>query len=273
MKKVVIVENPFTIEFETKHSNTAGSNTMTLRVFNLAQASRESIRKDYITYGDKRPYVKLYAGYEDANALIFSGTVRDCTTTKSGVDSITTINAFDNGEAFRAQSDRTYKSGTPKNLIISELLEDLKPYGILSSVKPNFSGSLKRGNSISGKTLDLLNQLTENAFFINNMKAYILRDDEALSGQVRKFSADSGLIGSPRRQQAFIYFDTVFEPRIQMGQFIEIESKFNPHFNGQVKIIEISHKGTISDSVASSVISTFGANFQVSDKILKQVIG
>lgn len=45
----------------------------------------------------------------------------------------------------------------------------------------------------------------------------------------------------------------IFEPRIVVGQVIEIQSRIAPMFNGQYKLYGLKHSGTISGAVAGDV--------------------
>ena len=40
----------------------------------------------------------------------------------------------------------------------------------------------------------------------------------------------------------------IFEPRLQIGQFVEIESKTETIYNGTYKVVGIEHTGMISDA-------------------------
>jgi len=50
--------------------------------------------------------------------------------------------------------------------------------------------------------------------------------------------------------------DILFEPRLQIGQVVELNSNFFKKLNGQYKIIGIRHSGTISDAVAGRCKTT-----------------
>jgi len=60
----------------------------------------------------------------------------------------------------------------------------------------------------------------------------------------------------PRRQNTYIQVDIIFEPRIQVGQIVEIVSQIDPRFNGQWKVQGIKHSGTISGAVGGDCKTT-----------------
>lgn len=267
----VVVESPFTLDLSITKNSMMGANMATFQIYNLNESSREKIRKDGIKV-DYRPLVKLYSGYGNDLVETYVGTIKDCSSTKSGNNIITTINAFDNGEAFRSESEKNYKKETPKSVVVNDLVNDLKKFGVEPSYIGQTTGKLQRGNSFNGKTIDILNQITSGRFFIENMKSYVLDDFEVLPSVIRTFDADSGLIGTPRREQSYLYFDIFFEPRIKMGQEVNLKSKINPYLNGPIKIISIQHSGTISGSVASDVTTTLGAFIMGGTNLYKRVV-
>ena len=85
----------------------------------------------------------------------------------------------------------------------------------------------------------------------------ILQNNEVLSDvSIPKITSTSGLLGTPRRRDAQLEIDLIFEPKMVVGQLVEVESSTASVFNGQFKVIGIHHSGTISGAVASEVKTT-----------------
>ena len=53
----------------------------------------------------------------------------------------------------------------------------------------------------------------------------------------------------------------IFEPRLQIGQFIDIQSKTETIYNGTYKVIGIEHSGTISDSQSGTCKTKVSLNY------------
>lgn len=65
-----------------------------------------------------------------------------------------------------------------------------------------------------------------------------------------------GLLGSPKRQGTYLEVKILFEPRIVVGQIIEIQSATVSIFNGVYKVVGFSHSATISQAVNGNAETT-----------------
>ena len=105
----------------------------------------------------------------------------------------------------------------------------------------------------------------------------ILKNNPAEENKVEgKFSkgvlainTKTGLLGTPILQGAFLTVETILEPRIKVGQLVEIESSYNTAFNGQYKVIGIRHIGVISEAVSGEAKTTL--ELLVGDRIINQL--
>jgi hypothetical protein len=79
---------------------------------------------------------------------------------------------------------------------------------------------------------------------------------DAFEGYVPVIDDNSGLLGVPEHEDAILTVRMIFEPRLVIGQKIEIKSQVAPMFNGQYKIYGIRHEGTISDAVSGKATTT-----------------
>jgi hypothetical protein len=101
--------------------------------------------------------------------------------------------------------------------------------------------------------MSLINQSTGDNFFIDLETAYVLKDNEVLNGSVTLIHSDTGLLGTPKREDTFLEFEMIFESSLILGQIIEIQSEIQKQYNGQYKIIGINHTGIISGAVAGKL--------------------
>jgi len=250
------IKLPFTIEFDITRNILTSANVCQIRIYNLNKRNRNLLRFDISNYGELRG-IELRAGYGENLPIIFSGNISQAWSVREGVNFISQIECFDGGYALaNGTFDQQFIAGTPQRNILDSMLENLP--GVSRGVVGEIEGDISRGNSYSGNTSDLINQLAPNKFFIDNKKANILGDSECLSGTLNVINSDAGLLGTPIREQTIVNFDMVFEPRLIIGQQINLESSSDDSFNGSYKIISIKHRGMISESVSGDAITSCG---------------
>lgn len=258
--ETLTVAPPFTIEFDITRNTLTSANVASIRVYNLSQNNRNQIRKDVTNYGDLR-LVELRAGYGTNLPVVFSGTITQAWSVREGTNFVTQIESFDGGFAFaNGQTNTTFQAGTTQQTVIETLAGSL-PAVSLGAIG-QFPGALARGNTYSGNTTQILHDLTGGAFFIDIGKANALGDSECLDGEIQIINANSGLLGTPVREQTILTFDILFEPRVQVGQKILLDSLEGSvrgaNFNGFYKVISVKHRGMISESVCGDAVTSLG---------------
>jgi hypothetical protein len=252
----LVVQPPFTVEFDITRNILTSANVCSIRIFNLSQNNRNQIRFDKQDTYDYRS-VQLQAGYGTNLPIIFSGSITQAWSVREGVNFITSIECFDGGFAFtNGVSNVTFPAGTAQTTVINTLFNDLP--NISPGVLGSYPGSLSRSASYSGNTADILRDLTGGGFFIDNGTAYSLGDSECLTGEMLLINSQSGLLGTPVRERTIINFDMMFEPRLTVGQKIQLNSSTGQNFNGFYKIISLKHRGMISPAVCGDAITSVG---------------
>lgn len=256
---------PLTISFQVKRSVNSSCNTSSITVLNLAEDTRRKVFLDnYKTMYYKG--IELRAGYgeeKETLPLIFKGNIQSAFSRRNGVNYETTIEALDGGFAYvNAHSDRQFAEGTTDKQALKALVSDL-PHITLGKIG-NFNLKCPRGNSISGNTIEYMNSFSEKNFFIDLEKANCLLDNEGFEGSIKVINSDIGLLGSPLRQEAFLTFEMIFEPRLQIGQFVDLQSNTETIYNGTYKVIGIEHSGVISDAQSGQCKTKVSLNY-VSD--------
>lgn len=244
---------PFTLQFRITRNTMAQANTAKFTILNLSEDTRRKIYKDKFKT-DVYKGVELRAGYGEGSEtlpLIFKGNIKQAFSQRNGVDYVTEIEAYDGGFAYvNAETNHAFAEGTSDRQIIQTLIKDLPNVSV--GKIGSFEGTLPRGNTMQGVTTELLQNVTGGNFFIDNEKAYCLKENECFAGNIRLITSDTGLLGSPLREEAFLTFDILFEPRIQVGQYVKLESQTEKLFNGEYKVIGIEHSGTISDATSGT---------------------
>lgn len=248
-KEFVDITMPLTMSFHIRRNVNATANTASITVLNLGKDTRNKIYLDnYKTMYYK--HIELRAGYslgKETLPLIFKGNIQTAYSKRNGVDYETNIEALDGGFAYvNGYSSRQFAQGTTDKQMLKTLAADL-PHIECGKIG-DFNFSLTRGNAIDGPTLEYFSTISENHFFIDLEKVNCLLDNEGFEGNIKVIDADCGLLGSPLRQESFLTFEMIFEPRLQIGQFVELRSKTEDIYNGTYKVIGIEHSGIISDA-------------------------
>lgn len=254
----VTIEPPFSVEFNIVRKLMSGGSDAKIRIFNLSQKNQLLILKDRMSRGltDTRKII-FRAGYGTNLPIAFSGWVSQAFSTRETDTMVTEISAYDGGTAFaNAQTSVQFPSGTSQETVIDTFVSNLAPFGVEKGAIGDYPGQISRGNSYVGNTVELLTEITGGGFFIDNNTAHCLNDNECLSGDVLRINSETGLLGVPIREESYLNFDMIFEPRLIVGQKIFLESLINPNFNGYYKVIGISHTGMISESVQSSATTS-----------------
>ena len=247
---------PFTLSFMIIRNTLAQANTGRFTILNLSEDTRRKIYKDkYKT--DVYKGIELRAGYGDRKEtlpLIFKGNIMQAYSQRNGVNFETQIEAYDAGFAYvNANTSRSFSAGTSDKQILETLIKDL-PHISVGKIG-TFTDKLPKGNTMQGTTVELIKNISKSNFFIDNEKAYCLQENECFAGNIRLITSDTGLLGSPLREESLLTFSIIFEPRLQIGQYIQLQSTTEKLFNGEYKVIGVEHQGTISDAQSGRCIT------------------
>lgn len=250
----VVIKPPFTLEFDIRREFLATSQTATIRIKNLKQKTRDTLYKDrFATTLYAR--VTLQAGYMGSFLpTIFDGTVWFAASKREDRRNIVTeIESFDGGFAMaNSISAFTLPASADFTSAVTRLNGDL--VGVSSTpiigTLPKTLGP--RPTVFVGPTFDLLTKLLPVGVTgtIDNGQLKVLADTDALQfgNQTFVISSATGLLDPPVREGAFITVRMLFEPRIVLGQIVQLSSTINSIFNGNYQVRGISHYGIISDS-------------------------
>lgn len=252
--KDIIIEPPFTMKFNVQRNSFATINSATIQVLNLSLETRNKIFKDRF---DNLTYRQctLEAGYDEL-ATIFKGNIYVANSERQGVDVITTITARDGfHDVLNTNTFKTYAAGTTVGDVVQDLIGQFP--NLTEGKIGVIDGDFKRGVAINGSTFDALNTYTNNQVFIDNEQVFALANNEVLEGDILVLNSATGLLQTPRRDDAFLQVTSLFEPRVTIGQYIEIQSDIMPIYDGQYKVIGVQHQGTISEAIGGDCSSTF----------------
>lgn len=254
----LIITLPTTIEIDVTRNTLSSANVCQVRVYNLSQKHRNQIRFNASDYGTFRR-IELFAGYNANPPKIFDGNISQAWSVREGVNFITQIECYDGGFAFiNGVSNVQFVDKTNQKTVLKTLAEDL-PHVTVGAIGNVYSGELSRGNTYSGNTANLIRDVAGEGFFIDNGKVNVLSTNEYISeiGEATLIiNSKSGLLGTPLLEQTIVRFDMLFEPNLNPGRKVRLESITEENFNYDYKVTGIKHRGMISDAVCGSLITS-----------------
>ena len=256
----VTIEPPFTLEFDINREYYSAANAASIRIYNLGAVTRDLLRHDQIDMGYHQSVI-LQVGYGELLSTVLIGTITQCWSVRQGNNYITEIIAHDLGFAFaNAQLNMQNPAGTDFSTILKQMVGTLTSFGVqVGHISNTFSGTTNRGSSYVGSTTDILTDLTGGGFFVDNGVAHCLQDYECLPDAIYLINSDTGLLGTPLKENAFWKFDMILEPNLKLGQRVKIESNSQiTNINQIYKVLSLHHRGTISEAVCGEVITTVG---------------
>lgn len=251
----IVIKPPFTLEFNIVRNNLSSVNNGVIRIYNLAQQTRSLLRHDRNDFGNIRRFY-LEAGYGQMLSTIFAGTMTYAWSVREGVNFVTQVQGFDNGDAFvnGFYDGPPFAAQTPTKTIMQTIIESMPSVSV--GVIGNYPDSITRAKSYSGNCMQILNELSGGGAFIDNGRVNVLGDQECLPAQVATISSDTGLLGTPMREERVLTFDMLFEPGLVVGQQINLVSTTGSNFNGQYKVVGVSHRGVISPTVSGEAVTS-----------------
>lgn len=260
----IAISLPFSLDIDITRAAMPTANVGQFRIYNLPEEIRNKIRFD-ISSISERQEVALKAGYKSIHKnlndlpLIFRGSIKFAYSERVGMDWITTIECYDGGFAIaNSKINASFIAGEKYSSNVEKVLATfgtIKVGNISKKLVPPDKKTM-RGHPVDSKTFDYLNENFGNKWFIDNGIVNIIGDDEAFAGVYKVVNADTGLLGTPIRQDALIDFKMIFEPRLLIGQAINLESISDKAFNGTYKLISIKHRGTISPVTCGELVTS-----------------
>lgn len=251
IEQAIVIKDPLTLKFSVDRSVFAEINGANIEIYNLSFDTYRQLFYDY--YNVRKRTLILEAGYETTGySIIFIGDVWSCYTSRNGTDVVTKIECLVGWKALSVQTDATL-ADISRNQILRYAANDMAlDIQIYSGEDKKFNRSV----SIAGNSYKTIQKYSDDSAFIDNNVIKVLNTNDAFEGDVILINDESGLLGVPEHEDALLTVKIMFEPRIMVGQVIEIQSRIAPMFNGQYKVFGIKHEGTISGSVSASASTT-----------------
>lgn len=249
---------PLTLDFQVKRNVLASANTCNLRIYNLGKNTRDLIFKDQFSQSLSFRSLILKAGYGTTMPVIFNGNVKMAQSFRldRSVNFITEIQGYDYGWVMvNAQSSFNLSGTVTTRNIIDQLIKDLQKSvpsnGLgVGAISNRFDATYTtRGVTVSGSSWNNMQKFTNGLTYIDNGNVYCLFENDVFVGDLTVIDSATGLLGTPKKADRLIIMEILFEPRLNIGQQINLQSRSLTQFNGTYKIVGIEHHGTISGAV------------------------
>lgn len=249
------VRDPITINFNVSKATFGDVNSASIVVYNLDAVTRECIYQDRLLLNpEKRKMVTLEAGYGDTLTLVCLGYIQQCYSERKGTDFVTTIDVLD-PDILTQYTSVTFQAGTTFEEAYKFLVSQFPT--LKQGECGQLNGTFKTPTVFEGNGFWALNELTGGHSFVDNGVINTLNDNETLQGyQAYLISSETGLLGTPKRYDALLEVNMLFEPTIRVGQLVEIQSETWSAFNGQYKVLGYTHNCTISGAVGGARTTT-----------------
>lgn len=242
----IVILPPLTIRFTVKRRWQASLNQMTLDIYNLSGKVRDLIFQEFFN-NERRKRIRLYAGY-DTLSLLFEGDIFEAYSHREGTEIVTTITTrsgdWDLNNTFTWESLR---KGQTVGKVLDFLISQFKY--VEKGAIGEWTDVLERPVILNGNTYDLIRQYSNDQVFIDNNKVYVLKRYEVLEGGYPVIDKNTGILSTPRRDGGFVTVQTLFEPRLRVGQRVELKSDIMPIYDASYQLVGLQHQGTISEAV------------------------
>lgn len=230
--------------FDIKKTSDDQPNTAKIEVYNLNTEHQGALLTEWLD-------IQLFAGYEGAERLIFTGQIRTATPKIQGTDRIITIESGDGDrEVLRGFVNKTLEKGCTANQIVNECQSAM--FGVPSAYKDSLPTEYSRGRVLTGRASDILNKQTKQdgaQWSIQDGRLLVLKGANVRPNAVWLINQETGMLGSPEPTQDGVKVTTLLNPAYLIGGVAKIDSLI---YQGGIRIESITHSGDTHSSEWSS---------------------
>lgn len=210
--------------FKSSAADTESPNSVSIRVYNLSEATVRTIRGEFSR-------IVLQAGYAGNFGVIFDGTIKQYRVGKeTATTSYLDILAADGDIGYNfGVVNRTLAAGSSPAERTAVTIAAMGPQTISAGYIPNSPGGiLPRGKVLFGMARDYLHSQassTGSTWSIQNGKINVVPLDSYLPGEAVVLTAATGLIGIPEQTAEGVKVRCLMNPRIIPGCLVQIDNK------------------------------------------------
>lgn len=249
------------VQFEVQKTLTPEPNPAIIRIYNLNSSNRNLLTSKVFNR------CALSVGYEGLR-MIYSGDIIEVSTIRDGEDYISELVCGDGFNAYTARMViQTLSSGKTDTDIMKE---NARVMGIDTGVAdlPR-DRQLPRGKVMFGDSREVMHKIARNNnadWSIQDSQLTVLPKDKVLADHEGfVLSQETGMIGSPEKSDSGLQVTCLCQPALRIGGLVRIESIMS-EYNGDFKIVELSHSGDFMSDDWYSQITCIGGRFKKVEK-------
>lgn len=248
----IVITPPITINFSIRRFIGQSLNEMNLEIVNLSKDIRDRIYKDFYNPED-RDTVRVYGGYDNLS-LMFKGDIWEANSSREGTEIVTSI--YCKTGAWDINNSETYET-ISAGRTLKELFQTLigKFENLSLGAVGEYDEVLQRPVVLNGNTYELLKKYADGDVFIDNDKVYVMKDKEYVADQINVINSGTGILQTPQRGASMLSITTLFDPSIELGSLVQLESSVEPVYNGTYKVLGMQHTGMISEAQSGAAVT------------------
>lgn len=218
-------------------------------IYNLSSSLRSALMKSDLK-------VAVSAGWENVGLVpLYSGSLLAAVNHRQGPDIITDLISLPGwGGVMRSAVSKAFSGGAKLTNVVSALASAIPGVKIdkklidIANVSFGDKGWSFAGTANEG--LDKLSRVYGFSWWLNKGVFHAVSDSKALEGKTPLISFKNGflmraepMLASPMQVQAGVSISSLFNPFVEPGKKVQLESAMNPELNGAYKVHTLSHSG------------------------------
>lgn len=251
---IAIEDLQITFDINKSSDNSQSTNSATIEIYNLSQASLKFLQTEY-------PAAVLYVGYMGELDMLFAGEVIHRTTRRSGADRVTQLQM---GSGYTELNYTTVSQTIPAGRTCRDVVEELRKYmpnvnrGVYNGT--NLNSQIVKGYPLSGSVREELDTLCDAhnlEWRVDNNVLYVNDKSRAKNENFNEafvISPSTGLIdipydesGNRRRnkddpvKKNGVQFQMLINPKVSAGDIIKLE---DTEITGWFKVDAVRYSGS-----------------------------
>ncbi|MFD0965257.1 phage protein [Seminibacterium arietis] len=236
---------------------------------NPAKISIWNLNRTHINQALSQSFKKLtlFVGYHELRT-IYLGDINKIKVRCDGLDFILDIECSDGFKAYaESMVSSTLKQGATDEQIIKEIQKTMPKINESAVDIPN-KRQLPRGRVMNGDSRELLNRIAKNNnadWSIQDGNLVFLPKDKVINDDVILLSQETGMLGMPEQTDDGLELYCLLNPALQIGNLVKVQSILE-YFNGEYKVIKLSHHGDGLGGDWVSRLTVIGGKFKKVEK-------
>ncbi|ODS43191.1 hypothetical protein BGK37_12345 [Pasteurella multocida] len=236
---------------------------------NPAKISIWNLNRTHINQALSQSFKKLtlLVGYHELRT-IYSGDINKIKVRRDGLDFILDIECSDGFKAYtESRVSSTLKKGATDEQIVKEIQKTMPKVNESAVDIPN-KRQLPRGRVMNGDSREVLNRIARNNnadWSIQDGNLVFLPKDKVLNDDIVLLSQETGMLGMPEQTDDGLELSCLLNPALQIGGLVNVKSILE-YFNGEYKIVKLSHSGDGLGGDWISKLTVIGGKFKKVEK-------